>query len=225
LANNVFQAKRTTVSGRVPNTTASYATNSQYIAAGEFALNMTDQILFTSNGSAPIYIGSNLINQNITGNLTVKGIIANGSLGTAGHVLHTNGTAVYWDVDNTGGGGVNLDSTYAWTNVHTFAANVVFSAGISANGGYGTAGDVLTSNGSVVYWSPAAGGGGVYMKGGSATVGSLGSEGQNIFRVNANTLNYDTTISTGENATATGPISVASGITLTVQIDARVSII
>lgn len=30
------------------------------------------------------------------------GIYANGALGTAGHVLHSNGTSVYWDVDNDG---------------------------------------------------------------------------------------------------------------------------
>ena len=103
MANNVFQVKRTTVSGRTPNTTGSYATNTQYIAAGEFALNMTDGILYSSNGSTVITVGANLVNQNITGNLTVKAIIANSSLGTAGQVLTTNSTGVYWS--SVGGSG------------------------------------------------------------------------------------------------------------------------
>jgi hypothetical protein len=63
------------------------------------------------------------------------------------------------------------------------------------------------------------------MKGGSATQGSLASEGQNIFRVNANTINYNTTFVAGENGQATGPVAVASGITLTVQTGARISIV
>ena len=103
MANNVFQVKRTTVSGRTPNTTGSYATNTQYIAAGEFALNMADGILYSSNGTTVITVGANLVNQNITGNLTVKAIIANSSLGTAGQVLTTNSTGVYWS--SVGGSG------------------------------------------------------------------------------------------------------------------------
>jgi hypothetical protein len=63
------------------------------------------------------------------------------------------------------------------------------------------------------------------MKGGTATIGSLATEGQNIFRVNAATLNNDTTIASGENAQATGPITVANGVTLTVSANGRVSII
>lgn len=82
---------------------------------------------------------------------------------------------------------------------------------------------VITSNGTAVFWANAASGG--YYKGGSAAVGTLAVGGQNLFRVNANTLNYNTTIATGENAQATGPISVASGITLTIESGARVAIV
>lgn len=433
MANNVFQVKRTNVSGRTPNTTGSYATNTQYIAAGEFALNMADGILYSSNGSAVIEIGANNTNQRITNSLTINNnknlnfatvntsaavsfiqqsddnfvmyttntaygqravwsifansitsefsfsapvrfnanvtaLVANGTTGTAGQVLATNGSAVYWV--SPGAASVNTAAQFTWSNLHTFQANVAFtgngigitsntgaiylggladanwrigrntgattkwrytnnsidiitansnlegmaigliggnsyfetgylgtfiasnvtigntssnstinstafsgssnsatylgsvgnfgnSSGIytsgvsnsatlstgttfianatqvtfavplSANGGTGTSGQVLTSNGATgsPYWSTVASGGGVYMKGGSATVGTLGSEGQNIFRVNANTLNNNTTIAAGENAQATGPIAVAAGITLTVETGARVSIV
>jgi hypothetical protein len=83
LANNIIQVKRTNVSGRTPNTSSSG--NSQYIAAGELALNMSDGILFTSNGSSLIEVGSNNTSQNIsTNNLTVGNtlyVVANGNVG------------------------------------------------------------------------------------------------------------------------------------------------
>ena len=92
----------------------------------------------------------------------------------------------------------------------------------------GSAADVLTSNGSSVYWTPAAGGGSsnaVYVKGGAAAIGTLAAGGSNLFRVNGNTLNYNTTFVAGENGSATGPITVAPGITLTVETGARVAIL
>lgn len=168
MANNKIQVRRTSVSGRTANVTSSG--NSQYIDAGELALNMADGILYSSNGSALIEIGANNTSARVTGTLTVNAISANGALGSAA--------------------------------------------------------DVLTSNGSSVYWAPVSGGSSnaVYMKGGAATIGTLAAGGSNIFRVNANTLSYDTTIASGENAQATGPLAIASGITLTISSGARVAI-
>lgn len=99
MANNVIQHKRTSTAGRQPNTTVS--TNSQYIGAGEFALNMADQVLYTSDGTNLITVGSNVANQRV-GNLTISAITANGSLGSSGQALTTNGSNVYW---STIGGG------------------------------------------------------------------------------------------------------------------------
>ncbi len=112
-------------------------------------------------------------------------------------------------------------------NTTITTTNTVLGGTLAANGGIGTSGQVLTSGAAGnVYWSTvAAGSGGTYMKGGPSTIGSLATEGQNIFRVNANTLNNNTTFPAGENAQATGPISVATGITLTIQTGARVSIV
>jgi hypothetical protein len=100
-------------------------------------------------------------------------------------------------------------------------------SGIHANGSLGTAADVLTSNGSSVYWAAASGGSSnaVYVKGGAAPIGNLAAGGSNLFRVNANTLSYNTTFVAGENGSATGPITVAPGITLTVETGARVAIL
>lgn len=113
MANNRIQIKRTSVSGRAANVTSSG--NTQYIAAGELALNMADGILYSSNGSSLITVGSNLVNQRVTGNLTVNAVIANGSLGLAGQVLTTNSTGVYWSTV-TGGGGSGTAASFSLVN-------------------------------------------------------------------------------------------------------------
>jgi hypothetical protein len=122
-------------------------------------------------------------------------------------------------------GVANVSGNVAIAGIATISANVVLgTTTITANGSVGTAGQVLTSGSTGnVYWASAAGGG--YYKGGTSAVGTLAGGGQNLFRVNANTLNTSTTFVAGENAQATGPIAVASGITLTVESGARVSIV
>lgn len=49
---------------------------------------------------------------------------------------------------------INTTSAFTVTGVHTYNANVILSAGLSANGGFGTAGHVLHSNGTATYWAP-----------------------------------------------------------------------
>lgn len=155
MANNVFQVKRTSTSGRTPNTTSSG--NSQYINAGELALNMTDQVLYTSDGTNLITVGSNVANQRV-GNLTISAITANGSLGSSGQALTTNGSNVYWSTIV----GTNTAAAYVWSNTHTFNANVTLAttASLIANGTPGITGQVLTTNGSSTYWGAGGGGGG-----------------------------------------------------------------
>jgi hypothetical protein len=82
---------------------------------------------------------------------TNAGISANGSFGTAGQALTTNGSTVYWSTIV----GTNTAASYSWTNTHTFNSNVTLAttAALIANGLSGTAGQTLTSNGTTVYWS------------------------------------------------------------------------
>ena len=120
---NKFQVKRTTVSGRTPNTTSSG--NSRFIDTGELALNLPDGKLFSSNGSVYFEVGANLINSNITGNLTVNAIIANGSLGAAGQQLVSNGTAVYW----------SSNSSSNTVTANTLTANVISGENLTINQG------------------------------------------------------------------------------------------
>lgn len=162
MANTKFQFKRTTISGRLPNTTNS--SNSSFIDAGEFAVNLTDGKIVSSNGTVTFEVGANLSSLNLGGSLT-----ANGSNGSSGQVLTSNASGVYW---STVSGSVNTAAQYAWTNTHSFAATVTYTANltmntastilqlgnstvavaISANGSNGTSGQVLTSNATSVYW-------------------------------------------------------------------------
>lgn len=101
MSGNKFQIKRTGVSGRQPNTTNS--SNSAYIDVGELALNFSDYILYSSDGNTAFEIGATVTDQTITGTLT-----ANGSVGTNGDVLVSNGSGIYW-----GAAGASSD----WTEI------------------------------------------------------------------------------------------------------------
>ena len=102
---NKFQFKRTTISGRTANTTD--VANSGFIDNGEFAVNLTDRKVFSSDAANAIFeVGSNL------SSLAVTTIVANGSSGSNGQVLSSNGTGVYW-----GSGGT---ANAATMNTYTF---------------------------------------------------------------------------------------------------------
>lgn len=89
MANNLIQIKRTSIPGRAANTTT-------LPNPGELAINMTDGILYSGNGSFIFEIGANNTNVNVSGNLTVKSVVANGSVGGSGTVLTSDGNNVYW---------------------------------------------------------------------------------------------------------------------------------
>lgn len=144
MAQNKFQVKRTSTSGRTPNTT--HSGNSQYILPGELALNMADHILFTSNGADLVYIGSNQVNLSVSGNATINAIIANSSIGAPGQVLASNGSGLYWQtVSGTGtvtqidtgnglsGGPINTTGTIS---VKANTGIVANSSGLFVNSAY-----------------------------------------------------------------------------------------
>lgn len=118
-----LQIKRTTVTGRTPNTTNSG--NSSYIAAGELALNLTDNKLFSSNGTASFEVGANLTslwvsNVNITGSLLINSVA-----GTNGQVVSINGTSLAY---------TSLPPTIAiYDESNTLISNAYFITGQSLN--------------------------------------------------------------------------------------------
>ena len=107
MANNKIQIKRTTISGRTPNTTNS--ANTSYIDAGELAVNLTDRKIFSSNGTDSFEVGSNLTS------LSVSTIVASGATGTNGQVLTSNGTATYWNTPATAESGNVAVKSFTYT--------------------------------------------------------------------------------------------------------------
>ncbi len=130
MANTIFKLRRSSVAGKVPNTSS--------LSIGELAINLSDRKLYSSDGSQIFETGANLTNLNVSSNATINvlsvtsnstvnnviitgAIYANGEFGTEGQVLTTNGTAVYWGV---GGGGGILDARQQYvgdgvTNTYT----------------------------------------------------------------------------------------------------------
>ena len=115
-----------------------------------------------ANVSSTLQVGANVI-------LGTTTISANGGVGTAGQVLTSGaGGNVYWSTVAAGGfaNGQSISvANLVVTNIATLNA-------VSANGGLGTAGQVLTTNGSNVYWSTVSGGGS------SNTFGTISIAGQ-----------------------------------------------
>jgi hypothetical protein len=106
---NKFQFKRTTVSGRTANTTD--VANASFIDKGELAINLADRKVFSSDSSNAIFeVGSNLTS------LSVTTIVANGSSGTAGQVLTSNGSTVYW--------GAAGSSSNVYTSIATYTYSI-----------------------------------------------------------------------------------------------------
>jgi len=86
---------------------------------------------------------ANVANLSVTGSaefysiVLTGGISANGSYGTPGYVLKTDGSKSYW-ASVTSGGGVDAGAQYTWTNTQTFSNTITFSSTIN-----GTANNAL----------------------------------------------------------------------------------
>jgi hypothetical protein len=199
-----------------------------------------------SNAQLSANLGNYVTTTNLTNNLsnyqTTAGLSANvatltanntsfvGSVSAANVVSNAQLSANLGNYQTTSGLNANIASylpTYSGVvNGATFSVGsswtanttrVVFgtTVGLQANGSVGTANQALFSNGTTVYWANVTGGAGYY-KGNQGAAGSA-SNANNLFRINANTISNNITISAGENATATGPLDISSGFTLTVD--------
>ena len=130
MANNTFQIRRTTVSGRTPNTTSSG--NSQYINVGELALNLTDGILYSSNATLGlITVGSNLTSLNVTGGTSSLGLtVANstsinatfiGIGNTVANSILSSGSIVF--ANSTSNASLTIPTPAQWTGNYFLHAN------------------------------------------------------------------------------------------------------
>jgi len=191
---STVQLKRSATASKVPLVAD--------LQLGEIALNTYDGRLFFKKdpGTAAIVTVATtddtqtLTNKTLSSSVISGTLTANGSVGTAGQVLTSNASGVYWSTVSGGGGGgganltlssngstvsINSDSgtdvvilaansttagvltAEAQTigGVKTFSSNVTISSAITANGSVGTAGQVLSSNATGVYWATVSGGG------------------------------------------------------------------
>jgi hypothetical protein len=146
---SVVKIKRTSISGRYPNTSI--------LDTGELALNLADGKLFSSNGSVVFEIGAN------TSTLTVNNYSFPTTDGTSGQLLRTNGAGQLEFVTVAGASTPTLEEVIASGNTTTLSVTV---GGLTVNGysfpsGDGTAGQVLQTdgNGQLVFGTVSAGGG------------------------------------------------------------------
>jgi len=169
-ANNLIQIKRTSISGRAANTTT-------LPNPGELALNMIDGILYSGNGSVVFEIGANNTNVNISGNLAVKAIIANNSIGAYGQVLYSSGSDVYWGPGASGYTGSQGDVGFTGSFGTTGFTGSVGYVGSQGDVGYtGSKGD-LGYTGSVGFTGSVGGTGYTGSFGDTGFTGSVGSVG------------------------------------------------
>lgn len=141
MADTVVKIKRTAVTGRAANTTT-------LPNAGELGLNMTDGILYSTNGSVVFEIGANLTSLNVTGpgsfgNSTVNTQIGTGQvntdiiqLGVAAYVgANVDITATGWVVGNTiantYANATTLYASFGHSNPNTMPHSYTFAAAIN----------------------------------------------------------------------------------------------
>ncbi len=111
-----IQLKRSAVAGKVPTTSD--------LALGELALNTYDgRIFFKKDPGTPSVITvvttddtQTLANKTLSSVTLTGTVTADGGVGTAGQVLTSNGSAVYWSTVS-GGGATNLSTTTGATTV------------------------------------------------------------------------------------------------------------
>ena len=83
----------------------------------------------------------------------------------------------------------------------------------------GSDGQILTSSGAgavCAFEDAAAGGAGYFLGNSSGASGDTSTGLEDIFRVNSETIDNSCTIASSTNASATGPLTVSSGVTVTV---------
>ena len=155
IANNGIVSNSTGVFVNTAYIATLSANNASYlgtIAAANYQANLG----LIANSTGTHVLANTGIIANSTGTFVNSAYIATISANNASFL---GGTAAASYVINTDSRTLSGNINFTGANV-TFSANVRFSSGLLANGAMGTNGQVLTSNGTVVYWSTAAGGGG-----------------------------------------------------------------
>ena len=168
VANNGITANITGIfvtqgTGTVVNSTGVHV-NSAYIAtiaANSATGSLTNAFtvgtasFFVANGNLGVGNSAPAHRLRVEGDVSLSGgVHANGSLGTAGQVLHSNGTVAYWDTDDQGVTSIaSGNGLTGGTITTTGTISVLANNGITANatGLYVTAGTGVTVNATGVH--------------------------------------------------------------------------
>ena len=126
------------LSSNVATLTANNSVNLGGVAASGY-VNTSGNYTITGNHT---YTANVTINDNLV-LAPGSALYANGSLGSAGQALISNGSAVAWAAF------FNANNQYTFNNTVTIGT-------LSSNGSVGTSGQILTSNGTTTYWSSSA---------------------------------------------------------------------
>lgn len=188
------------------STTASAVPSAGNLANGEVGLNITDgKLYYKDNTGAVKLLAANLLpiaNGGTNGTASpAAGAVAYGtgtayaftSAGTAGQFLQSNGTGAPSWTATVGGAAISNDTATATYEYPLFASATS-----------GTPSTIYTSNSKYLY-KPSTG---------ELLSGAMISN--NGIHVNSATVSVDYTVPTGSNALSAGPITVVSGITVTV---------
>ena len=165
-----------------------------------FSIGLVSNNSYFETGYLGTYIASNVTIGNTSSNVTINSTAFSG---TSNNTTYLNGqlASYYTNATNIstgtlpyaqlGANVVNTSASFTITGVHTHSANVVLSAGLSANGGYGTSGQVLTSNGTTgsPYWATVTSGGG-FTNGQSISVANLAITGSLTANGSVGTAGY-----------------------------------
>ena len=142
------------------------------VANGAFTANSTvvnaAAVTATSVNSASIFVNGVNVNTMISGNAATAYSNGTSYADTKAGAAYTNAIAISSNADNLSSGTVpnarlssvvvNTSAAFTISGVHTHNANIIMgtSAALSVNGSFGTAGQLLSSNGTGLYWTDIA---------------------------------------------------------------------
>ena len=186
------------------------------LASGELAINITDGKLYYKDNSSAVQVigwkvtpataGGTGQSAYTTGDLlyaSATNTLSKLAAGTNGYVLTVVGGVPTWQAGIASG---VLDPTHGGTGQSTYATGDLIYASATntlSKLAAGTNGYVLTLAAGVPSWAV-------------ATSGATGGGSDQVFFVNGQTVTTNYTIPSGKNAMSAGPITVSSGIVVTV---------
>jgi hypothetical protein len=137
----------------VANTSGTTTINTNFISTTSLSGNLTGNVTAISiSGNLTGNVAATTITGNLTGNVAATTITGNLTGNVSATVISSGNTTI------TGFINVTSNSTFGGSvtvaGITTLSANVILgTSGLSANGGFGTDGHVLHSNGTATYWA------------------------------------------------------------------------